>query len=121
VKRTASFFGFALTTLALVGCAAHRAVITDAQGRLSVDRLAVDIATLAQFDDYLKKTYHTPSDEYDDSWDLAGAGDALRVLFAVGYAISNQRRFPNWYKGDEFRHVREAAVKAARNQGNNSR
>ena len=76
---------------------------------------------LAQFDNYLKKTYHTPSDEYDDSWDIAGAVDVLRVLFDVGYTISNQRRFPNWYEGDEFRPVREAAVKAARNQGNNSR
>jgi len=77
--------------------------------------------TLAQFDDYLKKTYHTPSDEYDDSWDLAGAVDALGVLFDVGYAISNPHRFPNWYKGDEFRPVREAAVKAAGNQENDSR
>ncbi len=70
---------------------------------------------LAQFDDYLKKIYHTPADEYDDSWDLAGAVDLLRVLFDVGYTIGNQRSFPNWYKKDEFRSVRDAAMKAADN------
>ncbi len=74
-----------------------------------------------RFQQYMDETYHTPGEEFDDTWDLAGIMDYLQILFDVGYTISNQRRFPNWYKGDEFRHVREAAVKAARNQGNNSR
>jgi len=75
---------------------------------------------LVQFDNYLKKTYHTPSDEYDDSWDLAGTVDVLRVLFDVGYTISNQRRFPNWHQEDEFKPVRDAAMKAAGNQRKDS-
>ncbi len=76
--------------------------------------------TLAQYDDYHENKYHKPSDEYDHSWDLSGAMEALGILFDVGYTISNQYRFPNWYKGDEFRPVRDAALKAASNQENNS-
>lgn len=78
-------------------------------------------STMNRFQQYMDETYHTPGEEFDDTWDLAGIMDYLQILFDIGYTISNQRRFPNWYKGDEFRPVREAAVKAARNQGNNSR
>ncbi|MCH7858866.1 MAG: M28 family peptidase [Candidatus Marinimicrobia bacterium] len=70
-------------------------------------------STLARFDDFIKEKYHQVSDEFDASWDLAGIRDYLRIAFDVGYTISNQTRFPNWYRGDEFRPIRDAAMDAA--------
>ncbi len=32
----------------------------------------------------------------------------------VGYTIGNQSKFPNWKRGDDFRAVRNEAMKAAR-------
>ena len=36
-------------------------------------------------DEYTANDYHSPSDEVKPDWDLSGAVDDLRLLFAVGY------------------------------------
>ncbi len=73
-------------------------------------------STLARFDEFMRETYHHVSDEFDASWNLAGIRDYLRIAFDVGYTISNQARFPNWYRGDDFRPIRDAAMEAARSK-----
>ncbi|RMF59767.1 MAG: M28 family peptidase [Calditrichaeota bacterium] len=68
--------------------------------------------TLQQVNDWVKNHYHKPSDEYDpETWDLTGAVDDIRLLFRVGYQLSMETRFPNWYPGNEFRALRDAMMK----------
>ena len=38
--------------------------------------------------------------------------DDLKVLYRVGNALANSAAWPNWYKGNEFRAVRDKEMKA---------
>ena len=66
--------------------------------------------TLARRDEYTAKRYHKPTDEYDPEWDLSGAVNDLRILFDIGFRLSNETTFPNWRVGNEFRARREAEM-----------
>jgi len=65
-------------------------------------------------EDYVAKRYHQPSDEYDSSWDLSGTMQDLAVFYAVGLAVADSDRWPNWREGNEFRAIRDASRAAAR-------
>ena len=69
--------------------------------------------TLAKKSEYRAQHYHKPSDEYDASWDLSGAIDDLRLLFKVGYRLSEESTFPNWNEECPYRAVRDAEMKPA--------
>jgi Zn-dependent M28 family amino/carboxypeptidase len=58
--------------------------------------------------DYTDNRYHTPLDEYDDSWDLHGMLDTVEILYETGAAIAYSDDWPNWYDGNEFRALRDA-------------
>lgn len=60
-------------------------------------------------DDYTANRYHQPSDEFDDSWDLAGMAQSMEILHAVGMEVANSSDWPNWRDGNEFRAVRDAS------------
>jgi len=66
--------------------------------------------TLARRDEYTAERYHKPTDEYDPEWDLSGAVNDLRILFDIGFRLSNETTFPNWRVGNEFRARREAEM-----------
>jgi Zn-dependent M28 family amino/carboxypeptidase len=57
-------------------------------------------------DEYTRNKYHTVFDEYDDSWDLSGAVDDVRLLFNVGLRVANAATQPTWYPGNEFEAAR---------------
>ncbi|PCH62756.1 MAG: peptidase M28 [SAR86 cluster bacterium] len=59
--------------------------------------------------DYTDNRYHAPSDEYDPAWDLSGAVEDILLYYRVGRALSEQSSFPNWYEGNEFKAIRDAA------------
>ena len=65
----------------------------------------------AQKKEYNDKRYHAPADEYSASWDLSGIIDDLRLLFDVGYTLSNDGKFPGWKTGSEFKASREESLK----------
>jgi Zn-dependent M28 family amino/carboxypeptidase len=67
-----------------------------------------------QRDEYTAQRYHKPSDEYDPHWDLSGAVDDLRLLFRVGYRLTNETAFPNWRAGSEFKAKRDSMMVGAR-------
>ncbi len=69
---------------------------------------------MAKRDEYTANHYHKPSDEFDPEWDLSGAVDDLRLLFAVGYRIASSSVFPNWREGTEFKARRDADLAAQR-------
>ncbi len=56
---------------------------------------------------YTAERYHKPSDEFDETWDLRGAVDDLRLLFEVGYRLAQKTTWPNWREGNEFRRRRD--------------
>ena len=88
--------------------------------KLGVPALALDIGlnhveheeewTREQVDKYTAERYHKVSDEFDPAWDLSGAVDDLRLLFAVGHRLSRERAFPNWREGNEFRAKRDSMM-----------
>jgi len=46
--------------------------------------------------------YHQPSDHLDDSWNIEGAIDDVRLLFFLGAEVGDANAMPRWKKGDEF-------------------
>jgi Zn-dependent M28 family amino/carboxypeptidase len=69
--------------------------------------------TMERRAEYNEERYHTPSDEYDPAWDLAGLVDDLRLLFRVGYRLAADSDFPNWREGVPFRATRDSLLAAA--------
>ncbi len=67
----------------------------------------------AQVEDFTAHRYHKPTDSYDPAWDVSGALEDIKLLYAVGNKVANERRWPAWYPGNEFRAIREQSLKAA--------
>ena len=65
------------------------------------------IAGRATRDAYTANHYHQPSDEYDPKWDLSGPVQDLQVLHVLGQMLANGTQWPDWYKGNEFRAIRD--------------
>ncbi len=63
-----------------------------------------------RLDEWVEKTYHQPSDEYDPNWDLAGAIEDAQLLMHVGLAVADGDEMPAWLAGDEFEAARKAAI-----------
>jgi Zn-dependent M28 family amino/carboxypeptidase len=62
-------------------------------------------------DEYTKNDYHGPSDEVKPDWDFAGAAEDGLLFLTMGYRIANADKFPEWKAGNEFRAIREKALK----------
>jgi Zn-dependent M28 family amino/carboxypeptidase len=62
-------------------------------------------------DEYTANDYHSPSDEVKPDWDLTGLGEEGKLLMAVGYRVAQADKFPEWKAGNEFKAVRERALK----------
>lgn len=71
-------------------------------------RVGGEEAGRAYSEDYVVNRYHNPADEFDDSWELEGMEDTVRVLYEVGEAMAYSDAWPNWYEGNEFRALRDA-------------
>jgi len=63
-------------------------------------------------DEYTSNDYHKPSDEVKPDWDLSGAVEDLRLLYAVGLRVANDPAWPAWKPGTEFKAARDAMLKA---------
>jgi Zn-dependent M28 family amino/carboxypeptidase len=61
--------------------------------------------------EYTERRYHQVTDVVLPDWDLSGAREDLKVLFAVGYRVAQADRFPEWKPGNEFRATREAMLR----------
>lgn len=66
-------------------------------------------------DQYTNNDYHKPSDEVKPDWDLSGAVEDTRVLFKVGYMVSQTTAMPTWKDGTEFKAKRDAMMGAKKN------
>jgi Zn-dependent M28 family amino/carboxypeptidase len=66
-----------------------------------------------QIEEWIRTKYHQPSDEYEESWDLRGAVEDVRLLYYVGLQAAGQPTLPQWNAGDEFEAARKAAIEKA--------
>jgi Zn-dependent M28 family amino/carboxypeptidase len=66
---------------------------------------------LKRRDDWARRHYHQPSDEVEDWWDLSGAAEDGKLLFAVGYRVANAAKYPDWSPTSEFKAVRDTALR----------
>ena len=67
----------------------------------------IDYAT-QQNEEFTAKHYHQPSDEINDSWDLAGMVQDAELLYLVGEKLANDPGlWPKWKEGSEFKAIRE--------------
>jgi Zn-dependent M28 family amino/carboxypeptidase len=62
-------------------------------------------------EEYTANDYHKPSDEIKPDWDLSGAAEDAELMLLVGYKVANAGTFPEWKPGNEFKAVRDAAMK----------
>jgi Zn-dependent M28 family amino/carboxypeptidase len=67
--------------------------------------------TPADEDDFITKSYHKPSDEYDASWDMKSAVKDAEAFLEVGVRVANADKWPEWKPGTEFRAIREESLK----------
>jgi hypothetical protein len=67
-----------------------------------------------QYEEWTRTKYHQPSDEYEESWDLRGGVEDVRLLYYVGLQAAQQQTLPQWNAGDEFEAARKAAIKAVK-------
>ena len=62
----------------------------------------------AQKEEYTTNRYHAPADNFEPAkWDFSGMVEDLRLLFDVGYRLSNETTFPGWKNGSEFKAIRD--------------
>ena len=64
-------------------------------------------------EEYTRRHYHKPSDQYDPAWDLSGLVQDLELLLQVGYRVANQDRYPTWKPTSEFRKRRRQMLMEA--------
>jgi Zn-dependent M28 family amino/carboxypeptidase len=62
-------------------------------------------------DEYTATIYHRPNDQVDPRWELGGYAEQAKLLMAVGFRVANADRFPEWKVGNEFKAVRDQAIK----------
>jgi Zn-dependent M28 family amino/carboxypeptidase len=62
-------------------------------------------------DEYTGRDYHAPSDEIKADWDLSGAAEDAKLFLAMGYRIANADKMPEWKAGNEFKSIRDKALK----------
>lgn len=63
---------------------------------------------LKQVADFTKNRYHSPQDNFNaKTWDLSGIVEDVRLVFDLGYKLSNESHYPKWKEGSEFKAIRE--------------
>jgi len=64
-----------------------------------------------QAEEFTKSRYHSPQDEFSAIADRGGMVEDVRMLFDLGYRLSNESSFPQWKTGSEFKAARERSLK----------
>ncbi len=52
---------------------------------------------------WTKEHYHKVSDEYNSQWDLSGAIEEIKILFEIGYRLSNDGNYPKIFAQITFK------------------
>ena len=89
-------------------CGARRTQMIDPDRSVGEDLVnGGPAAGRAASEDYRAHRYHQVGDEYNPSWDWAGALQDVRIYYDVGRALASSTEWPNWYPSDAFRAIRD--------------
>ena len=67
---------------------------------------------LAKEKDWVNNYYHKQTDQYDpNTWTFDGIVEDAKLMFRIGYELSNETTFPSWKEGSEFKEIRESYMK----------
>lgn len=69
------------------------------------DVIGMDSTQTAYAKEAIRKRYHHVKDEYDDTWNVSGMIADIQLVFDVGYTLSQERTFPTWKTGSEFKAI----------------
>ena len=58
---------------------------------------------------YNTTDYHQPSDEYDPSWNFAGAVEDLKLLAVLAWRVAADPQMPRYNEGDQFANARKSS------------
>jgi len=72
-----------------------------------------DDELMGKFTSYVTTSYHKPSDELTDAWDLGGIVQDARTYYRLGLGLAEGTAWPNWKPNSEFRGLRDAMKSAA--------
>ena len=61
-------------------------------------------------DYYTQYDYHQVSDEITDKWDFSGIEQDLAIFTNFVDDLANSGEYPNWYKNNEFRSIRDKTL-----------
>jgi Zn-dependent M28 family amino/carboxypeptidase len=61
---------------------------------------------MEQYNDYVEKHYHQPSDEYHPEMNFVGDAAMARFGFALGWEAASFSKLIGWQRGDEFEAAR---------------
>ena len=61
-------------------------------------------------DYYTQYDYHQVSDEITDKWDFSGIEQDLAIFTNFVDDLANSGEYPNWYKSNEFRSIRDKTL-----------
>lgn len=67
---------------------------------------------LRKIEAYTSQDYHKVSDEVKPDWDLAGAAEDTQLLFRVGWAVAQDKAWPEWKAGSEFKARRTESLRS---------
>jgi len=54
------------------------------------------------FEKFNTKSYHQPSDEFQEDWDFTALEQAAQFGMLIGLEVANQNGLPDWRPGDSF-------------------
>ena len=57
-------------------------------------------------DTYFAQCYHQPCDRWTPQWDASGHAADTTLVYDVGVALANNRQWPSWQDGSEFKAIR---------------
>ncbi len=64
-----------------------------------------------QLEAYEAKSYHQPSDEFDDTWNFDGMIEDTQLGLYMGWLVAQADKMPEWKPGDEFEAARKKALR----------
>ena len=60
--------------------------------------------------EYTEQDYHKVTDTIKPGWDLSGAVEDLRLLLQTGWTVAEEKHWPEWKDGSEFKARRDAQL-----------
>ena len=79
------------------------------QAKLAAEHYITGVSLMKK-KEYTDNHYHALSDEVLDSWVYDGMIEDNKILFRVGYAVSQNDEWPTWNEGTEFKEKRAISL-----------